>query len=75
MKPLVKTYSPQEVADQLGMSKATILAAVNAGELPAIRPNQRVIRITATDAALWYASIGGRLKPTTPATLPTLTDG
>lgn len=72
MKPLIVTYSPQQAADLLGVPKSTVLAAVKAGELPVIRWNQRVFRVTATDAATWYASRGGRLKSTTPPTATTL---
>ena len=72
MKPLVQTYAPQQVSDLLGLPKSTILAAIDRGELPAIKFNRRVFRITATDAAIWYSSKGGRLKttPTTPTTSP-----
>jgi excisionase family DNA binding protein len=68
MKPLVTTYKPQQAADLLGLPKSTILAAIERGELPAMRFNARVYRITAVDCAAWYASKGGRLKSTTPAT-------
>lgn len=68
MNPIVKTYSPQEVADLLGLSKATILGAVKTGELPAIRYNARVFRVAAVDCAAWYALRGGRLRSTTSTT-------
>ena len=70
LKPLVATYSPKQAAALLGFQKSTILAAIDKGELPAIRANARVIRITATDAAAWYAVKGGKLKAT-PATSTT----
>lgn len=58
----IKTYSPAGVADFLGVSKKTILAAIKSGALPAVRYNGRVYRITATDAAIYYAARGGKLK-------------
>lgn len=70
MKPLVTTYAPQQVADLLGLPKSSILAAIERDELPAIRINQRVYRVTATDCAIWWATKGGRLKSTT-STTPT----
>lgn len=70
MKPLVTTYSPQQVSALLGLPKSTVLSAIERGELPAIRWNARVYRITATDAAAWYCTKGGRLKSTT-STTPT----
>ena len=71
MKPLVTTYSPQQVADLLGLPKSTILAAIERDELPAIKFNARLYRITATDCAAWYAMKGGKLKSTTPPTVTT----
>lgn len=71
MQPLITTYSPQQVSDLLGVPKSTVLAAIDKGELPAIRWNRRVFRITATDAALWFALHGGRLKSTTSTTATT----
>ncbi len=71
MSPIVTTYSPQQAADLLGIPKSTILAAIERDELPAIRWNSRVYRITAIDAALFYASRGGRLRSTTSPTPPT----
>jgi excisionase family DNA binding protein len=68
MNPLVITYAPKQVSDLLGLPKSTVLAAIERAELPAIRFNARVYRITALDAAVWYASKGGRLKSTTSAT-------
>ena len=70
MKPLVTTYPPQQAADLLGLPKSTILAAIDRGELPAIKINRRVYRITATDCSIWWATKGGRLKSTT-STTPT----
>lgn len=58
----IKTYTPAGVAKFLGVSKKTILAAIKSGALPAVRYNERVIRITATDCAVWYAARGGKLK-------------
>jgi excisionase family DNA binding protein len=75
MQPLVKTYSPQQVSDLLGVPKSTVLRAIELDELPALRWNSRVFRITATDAAAWYASKGGRVKSTTPTTPTTLSCG
>jgi excisionase family DNA binding protein len=71
-RPLVVSYSPQEAADLLGIPKSTVLTAIERDELPAIRYNARVFRITATDCAAWYASRGGRMKSTT-STSPTTT--
>jgi excisionase family DNA binding protein len=71
MKPILTTYSPQAVADLLGLPKSTVLAAIEKGELPAIRYNARVIRITAVDSAAWFASKGGRLRSTTSASATT----
>jgi excisionase family DNA binding protein len=68
MNPLVISHSPKQVSALLGLPKSTVLAAIERDELHAIRFNARVYRITATDAALWYASKGGRLKSTTSAT-------
>lgn len=68
MKPLVTTYSPQQAADLLGLPKSTILAAIDRNELPAIKFNARLYRITATDCAAWFAMKGGRLRSTTPTT-------
>jgi len=68
MKPIVATYKPQQVAELLGLPKSTILAAIERDELPAIRYNRRVYRVTATDAAAWYCMKGGKLKSTTPTT-------
>jgi excisionase family DNA binding protein len=70
MKPLITTYSPQQVSDLLGLPKSTVLSAIERGELPAIRFNARVYRITAIDAGAWFAAKGGRLKSTT-STTPT----
>jgi excisionase family DNA binding protein len=67
MNPLVIAYSPKQVSDLLGLPKSTVLAAIERAELPAIRYNARVYRITAIDVAVWYASKGGRLKSTTSA--------
>ena len=71
MKPLIITHSPQEVSELLGVPKSTILSAIERNELPAIRWNRRVFRVTAVDCALWYATKGGRLKSTTPTTAAT----
>ena len=73
MKPLVTTYSPQQVADLLGLPKSTVLGAIERNELAAIRFNQRVYRITAVDCSAWYAARGGRVKSTTPTTPTTPT--
>lgn len=70
MRTIVETYSPKKTADMLGIPVSTIRAAVHSGELPAIRYNQRVWRITAVDAAAWYATKGGRIRSTT-STTPT----
>lgn len=75
MKPLIQTYSPAQVSDLLGLPKSTILAAIDRGELPAIKFNRRVFRVTATDAAIWYSTKGGRLKSTTCTTATTPTPG
>lgn len=55
-------HSPAEAADLLGISVRTIRRAVLAGELPAVRYNRRVWRISAVDCAAWYAVKGGRLS-------------
>ena len=75
MKPIITTYSPQQVSDLLGLPKSTVLAAIERDELPAIRFNARVYRITATDCAAWFSMKGGRLKSTTPTTPTTPTAG
>jgi hypothetical protein len=54
MKPLV-TYSPKSLAAFWGCSTKTILRAIESGDLVAIRLGQKTIRITATDAAAFYA--------------------
>lgn len=56
MKQTYKTHSPAETAEILGLSKKTIYRAIKIGELPVIRINARVIRISAIDSALWFAT-------------------
>jgi excisionase family DNA binding protein len=62
MKP--KFHSPGEASDLLGISKRTLRRAVESGELPCVKYNDRVWRFSAVDLAAWYASRGGRLSTT-----------
>jgi len=67
-----KFHSPREVAALLGLSTKTVRRAIVSKELPCVIYNRRVWRISAIDAALWYASRGGRVstKSTSGTTSP-----
>ena len=56
MKTTYKIHTVQEVAQILGLPKKTILRAIKTNELPCIKINQRVFRVSAIDASVWYLS-------------------
>ncbi|WP_138223395.1 excisionase family DNA-binding protein [Nibricoccus aquaticus] len=47
--------SPHVVALRWGVHKRTVLRAIASGQLPALRVNGRVLRVSETDAAMFYA--------------------
>ncbi|MES2920191.1 MAG: helix-turn-helix domain-containing protein [Verrucomicrobiota bacterium] len=69
MNSPAKTNTPCEVAGKYGLSMKTIYRAVKAGELPCVRINARVFRITEVDAAAWWLLKG---MSTSGTTLPSL---
>ncbi|RYD17969.1 MAG: DNA-binding protein [Verrucomicrobiaceae bacterium] len=62
----IQTRTPGEIALKYGLSLKTIYRAVQAGDLPCLRINRRVFRITDVDAALWYLAKGMSTTSTTP---------
>ena len=52
-----------EVADMLSVSKKSVRALINRGELPAFRPTQRGTRVRRRDVYAFLAN--RRVKPTT----------
>jgi excisionase family DNA binding protein len=65
----VKTYSTEELAELCGIHPETLRKEIRAGRLKAATVG-RVIRISAPEAAAWWAGRGGGqlfdVPPTTP---------
>lgn len=58
--------SPRDVAQELGISSATVLRIIHAGSLPAILVSERIYRIPSASFEMYKA---GTLRPTTLAPL------
>lgn len=58
--------SPRDVAQELGISSATVLRLIHAGSLPAILVSERIYRIPNASFEMYKA---GTLRPTTSAPL------
>lgn len=58
--------SPGDVAEELGISSATVLRMIHAGSLPAILVSERIYRIPSASFEMYKA---GTLRPTTLAPL------
>lgn len=50
----IKWLSPHTLAQRWGVSRETVLRLIARGELPALKVNARVIRISEADAAVGY---------------------
>ncbi len=56
MKPSApKFFTPQDLAEQWGVHRKTVLRAIRRGDLPAVRIGPQTIRVTEVDAAIFYA--------------------
>jgi excisionase family DNA binding protein len=62
------TYSPKELARFWSCSRKTILRAIESGDLVAIRLGPKTIRVTAVDAAAFYAMRSNLSPSGTPGT-------
>lgn len=60
--------SPQQAADACGASRWSVLRAIKARKLPAIRDNSGVWRIAPDDLAEWAAHRAQRERPVAAAT-------
>lgn len=59
-------HSPQDIADQWGVSRKTVLRAIRRGELPAVWIGPQSLRIMPVDAAAYYARKSVNLSPVVP---------
>lgn len=61
-----QSYSPGECAVACGIPRRTVLRAIRAGELPALRFNARVVRVTRRDLLAWRINCTGQTPPAGP---------
>lgn len=59
-------YSPQDIADQWGVHRKTVLRIIRRGELPAVRIGPQNLRIMPVDAAAYYSLKSTGLSPVVP---------
>lgn len=59
-------FSPQEIADQWGVCRKTVLRAVRRGDLPAVWIGPQALRIMPVDAATYYLKKSVNLSPVVP---------